>query len=290
MVLPASESIASDARAVADAACAQVGIRMVEAHDAADCRRISDVMGVIWGWEQPQFDTPLAVALAHSGSYVAMAETTEGEPVGAALGFCGPPGRAFHSHIVGLLPDSVGRGLGRAVKLVQRAWCLERGIDAMTWTFDPLVARNAFFNIRRLGAAAVEYLPDFYGEMTDAINAGQHTDRVLIRWDLAAPPPHATRPEPDIRSAQVAVADVDGEPSAYVRPSDPAAPAVVAVPADIESLRRTDPDLARRWRLQTRAALAELLASGWVVSDFARPAATGGMYVLTKSPLQKDLR
>ncbi|GAA3659061.1 hypothetical protein [Microbacterium marinilacus] len=280
---------ASAAWRLADAACEAAGIRIVAAHDADAARRVSDAMGEIWGWKQPQFDTPLAVALAHSGGYVATVEQPDGTVVGAAMGFCGPPGRAFHSHILGLLPSAVGRGIGRAVKLAQRAWCLERGIDTMTWTFDPLVARNAFFNLRRLGATAAEYLPDFYGSMTDRVNAGQHTDRVLMRWDLRTRPPAATRPEPRLDGAHPAVADLDGAPSTYARPGT-AATALVAVPGDIEGLRRTDPETARRWRQQTRTALTDLLGSGWRVVDFARPAAAGGMYVLTNTAPEKDPR
>ena len=74
-------------------------------------------------------------------------------------------------------------GVGFALKLHQRAWCLERGIATVTWTFDPLVSRNAYFNLRKLGALATAYGADFYGEMPDAINAGDRTDRLVVRWD-----------------------------------------------------------------------------------------------------------
>ncbi len=56
------------------------------------------------------------------------------------------------------------------MKLHQRAWAIARGIPVIEWTFDPLVARNAYFNIRKLGAMPVEYLPNFYGIMGDGIN------------------------------------------------------------------------------------------------------------------------
>lgn len=272
------------ARRLADDACARTGITVVEAHDVVAARRVSDLFGLIWGRDGTQMLEPsLLVAMAHAGNLVAVA-MVDGEPAGATAGFCGPPGTPFHSHIVGLLPHAVGRGRGRAVKLVQRAWCLEHGIDVMTWTFDPLVARNAYFNIRRLGAAAVEYLTDFYGEMTDAINAGQHSDRVLVRWDLAQEPPDADVAGPgDLDGAHAAVTDLGGPPSSYAPPHGRATCALVAVPTDIESLRRTDPDLARRWRVETRAALSHLLASGWAVTDFTRPTdRSGGQYVLRR--------
>jgi predicted GNAT superfamily acetyltransferase len=188
----------------------------------------------------------------------------------------------FHSHIVGLLPGRVGRGAGRAMKLVQRAWSLERGIRTMTWTYDPLIARNAYFNLRRLGAAVVEYLPDFYGTMTDAINAGQHSDRILMSWDLTVTPPTPGAPGPDVANALPVVADLDGAPTAYRPPTDADRLVTVALPVDVEALRRTDRELAGRWRLETRRALGELLAADWAVTGFVRPDAGGPAYVLER--------
>ncbi|MFD5226066.1 hypothetical protein ACFWHT_10655 [Microbacterium sp. NPDC058342] len=275
-------SAASAARRLADEACRTAGIRLTAADDAPACERVMDVMGRIWGWARPQFETPIAVALAHGGNFIATVETPDGRPIGAAMGMCGPPGRAFHSHIVGLLPTMTGRGMGRAVKLAQRAWCLERGIDTMTWTFDPLVARNAFFNIRRLDASAVEYLPDFYGPMTDAINAGQGSDRLLMQWRLDAEPPRATRPEPVLHDAVHAVADVAGEASDFLPPPAGASLALVDVPGDIETIRRDDGARARRWREQTGLALRELTSRGWVIDDLARRGDAGVQYVLRR--------
>ena len=227
-------------------------------------------------------DTGLLVALAHSGNYVAIAEDPHGAPIGAAVGFCGPAGQPFHSHIVGLLPQHLGRGAGRAIKLDQRAWCVERGIGVMTWTYDPLMARNAYFNLRRLGAAAVEHLPDFYGTMTDAINTGQHSDRVLIAWDMSTVPPAAGLPEPATGDARPVVADAAGRPTPYTPPPIAATRVTVAVPADIGSLRRSDPAIAAAWRAETRAALVDLLDSGWGITGFARPTAAGGAYVIER--------
>ncbi|WP_127794321.1 GNAT family N-acetyltransferase [Agromyces sp. LHK192] len=273
-------SLAGPARRMADEALAAAGIRMLDAHDRTAAEQVESVLSDIWGRDDGMIDPALLVAMAHAGNLVALVSAGDA-PIGAAVGFCGPPGAPFHSHIVGLLPEAVGAGRGRAVKLAQRAWCLERGIDEMTWTFDPLVARNAYFNLRRLGATALEYLPDFYGVMTDAINAGQHSDRVLIRWDLAQEPPsaEATRVELPLDAVTAAVADLDGEPTPYVAPAVTAVVTTVAVPEDIERLRRADPDAARRWRTETRAAFLDLLGSGWAITGFTR----SSRYVLRRA-------
>lgn len=256
---------------LADQACAAAGLVMDDAHEPAAARRAAEVLSTIWGRHGTEMiDPAMLVAIAHAGNLVTVA-TADGEPVGAAAGFCGPPGTPFHSHIVGLLPSATGRGLGRAVKLYQRAWCLEHGIDAMTWTYDPLVSRNAYFNIRRLGARAVHYYAGFYGEMVDAVNAGQGSDRMLIRWDLTAPPAEPGSPATDAYPrAHVAIENIADAPSGYAPPPDDVDTVLVAIPREIEDMRRTDPDLARRWRRSTRGALGTLLDEGWTITDFTR--------------------
>src|SRR6185312_17408828 len=89
-------------------------------------------------------------------------------------------------HIAGVTRAGAGRHIGYALKLHQRAWALDRGLDTVTWTFDPLVRRNAYFNTVKLAARPVEYLVNFYGEMTDEINVGQGSDRLLVEWPLLA--------------------------------------------------------------------------------------------------------
>ena len=272
------QSVVEAAWVLAHEACGEAGLIVEDAHDSSSCQRVADVLNSIW--ERPgteMIDASILVAFAHAGNLVTAA-VKDGKLIGAAAGFCGPLGMPFHSHVVGFLPEAVGNGAGRAMKLYQRAWCLERGIDTMTWTYDPLVSRNGYFNIRRLGATVVRYYPDFYGVMTDLINAGQHSDRMLVRWDLARIPPSRESPGAalPLGHAQQAIADRDGSPTVYVPPADMSAPVLVAVPLDIESMRRIHPPLAGEWRLQTRAALTDLLSSGWAVTDFTR----SGQYVL----------
>ena len=110
-------------------------------------------------------------ALAHSGNYVV--GLYEGDRmVGASVAFFGPPaGAPMHSHITGVLPDLQGHGLGRVLKQHQREWALARDVGHITWTFDPLVARNAHFNLRVLGARVTEYLSTTTGRWMTASTA-----------------------------------------------------------------------------------------------------------------------
>ncbi len=216
-----------------------------------------------------------------------------GAMVGASFGFHGSDGH-LHSHVTGIHPDWQGRGLGRILKLHQRAWCLERGVETITWTFDPLVRRNAWFNLRSLGAEVTEYLPSFYGPMTDGINAGDDTDRAFVVWRL---PSHRVRRAISRRAgeaevggddavgdgapavagddAPAVVAKVDGVPVA--RDTGPDVPAVrVALPPDIEAIRTSDHELALSWRRVVRDAIVPRLAAGWRIATIT----TDGSYLL----------
>jgi predicted GNAT superfamily acetyltransferase len=160
-----------------------------------------------------------------------------------------------------------GRGVGLALKLRQRAWGLDHGVRSIGWTFDPLVRRNAHFNLAKLGARPVEYLTDFYGPMTDGINGEDASDRLLVSWRLDRPlPAPGSTPAYDGRQVLVHVPD-DGVP--LVTESD--APLVaVPTPADVEALRRTSPVAASAWRLAVRSTLAAELAAGSTVAGLDR--------------------
>jgi predicted GNAT superfamily acetyltransferase len=260
----APDAVVADAARAADAAARAAGVEIREVDDMAGHAAIERLWTEIWGG--PAMPAELLRALAKVHGYVAAAY--EGDRmVGACAGFFHAPAeRALHSHVAGVSTEAAGRGIGFALKVHQRAWVLERGLDAITWTYDPLVARNAYFNLVKLAAQAAEYLPNFYGAMPDAINRGDESDRVLVRWDLHDPRVAAAcwgRPavepaESGTRSQQA------GQPGAGGRL------VTVPVPADIETLRTTDPAAARRWRTTVREGLLPPLSDGGAVVGFGR--------------------
>lgn len=228
----------------------------------------------IWrtGPESPLVTTELLRALTKAGNYLSGAFDGD-RLVGACVGFFGAPAdNAMHSHIAGVAATAAGRSVGYALKLHQRAWALDRGVDVIAWTFDPLVARNAWFNLGKLGATATEYLPDFYGGMHDVVNGGDDTDRLLVRWNLD----HRTEFGGVPGHAVVALGrTADGAPEPGVTAGETL---LVAVPADIAAVRAEDPGLARAWRLAVRDVLGGLLADGARVAGFDR----AGWYVVTR--------
>ncbi|MDA0634959.1 GNAT family N-acetyltransferase [Nonomuraea sp. MCN248] len=207
----------------------------------------------------------LMIAFAHAGGYVAGAY--EGERlVGASVGFLAAD-RTLHSHVTGAV---AGHGAGHALKLHQREWCLRRGLERITWTFDPLVRRNARFNLVKLGARPEEYLERFYGVMADAINGNDESDRLLAVWRLDRPAGTAA----EVAYPSV-LADSGGRP--VIKPVEEPA-VLVATPPDIEAMRRHDPQTAREWRLATRETLGGLMAAGARVTGFT----ADGEYVVER--------
>ena len=257
--------------AVAAAAAADVVVRelyQMERLKAAQ-RLFEEVWRPAEGGPSPMTGELLR-ALAHARCYVVGAFAGP-RMVGASAGFfTAPPELALHSHITGVAPGREHQGVGFALKVHQRAWALARGLDAVVWTFDPLVARNAWFNLAKLGATPTGYLEDFYGPMTDAINAGTASDRLLLTWRLRDPPVAAacagTPHQPAVPDGAEPALEIGPDLEPVARTT--AAPAVtVAVPPDVE---RLDPDRRRAWRAAVRQALGGRLAGGAAVTGFLR--------------------
>jgi len=253
---------------------------ITELTDVDDLHELAELFAAVWGrpGEAP-ISSDVLKALAHSGNYVSGA-FVEGRLAGGLVGWFGgvPHELHLHSHILGVVPGSEAHGLGFELKQHQRRWCLERGVRVIEWTTDPLVRRNAYFNLTKLGARASRYLVNVYGEMTDGINAGEESDRLLITWQLESSPGHEPEVDELRRGGAVAVVSVGdaGEPvesSAYARVL------LCQVPEDIVALRRSDPPLAREWRMALRRALGDAIAAGYEVTGATR----SGWYVLQTS-------
>ncbi|MEU1971471.1 GNAT family N-acetyltransferase [Microbacterium sp. NPDC019599] len=217
-----------------------IEIRTIETVDGAF--EAAAVLRDVWGGDRGGMPANLMAALAYSGNYVV--GLYDGDRIiGASVAFFAPPAtRSMHSHITGVLAEYQSQGLGRLLKQHQREWAFSQGVGHITWTYDPLVARNAHFNLRVLGARFTDYFVNRYGAMDDGINRGDQTDRILVTWSLASPPV----PTPD---------DADVVAS-------------VAVPHDIEALRHDSPDEAAAWRLRVRDAVLGHLDAGLTVGGF----------------------
>lgn len=262
----------------------RISVRL--AHSLDDMNRVLAVADEVWGPPAGAMVSPdFLMALAHTGGYVALAElsaddsTTAGTSlahstigpsfgIGASFGFLARHNGdlGLHSHITGVIARYQHLGIGYLIKQHQRSWAIDHDLGVITWTFDPLVRRNGWFNLHRLGATAEEYHVNFYGPLGDAINGTDETDRLMARWDL--------------RSPQTLAAQVETLPPVQPGPSDH----LVATPSDIVAIRQSNPAGARQWRVQLRQALSETMATHRVVGMTA-----DGSYVLSPRPPHESM-
>jgi predicted GNAT superfamily acetyltransferase len=166
-----------------------------------------------------------------------------------------------YSHMMAVSARYQNRGLGAQLKWAQRERALAEGRSFIRWTFEPMQARNAHFNLNRLGVVIRTYGVNFYGwdAGTEAFADGQQfnldSDRLIAGWELATPRVEAcARGE---RGAPTASAPV----------------ATVEIPPDWNSLRREDGRAAERELLRVRSEFQTHFAAGLVCAGFERDAA-----------------
>lgn len=268
-----TEPLAS-ARDVAAKTAARAGLTLRPLSSKHEFAAASELLAGIWGTspDASPLSSDLLRSLSHADACVTGAIAGE-EVVGVAVAISGPPvSESMYSLIAGVKPGFAGRGVGIALKYAQRVWSLERGAQRMQWTYDPLIRRNAHFNLVRLGAQVKDYIPEFYPPMHDALNRTDRTDRLCVSWDLASA---AAQSSPAKDDGPVALcAGKDGSPQRTG--IAPQAHMRVWIPRDIESMRRQDNALAMRWRV----SMAEVLQEAEAHSLVPVSVSASGYYVL----------
>ena len=201
-----------------------------------------------WAMDAGTEITPnLLQAMIHSGAYLSGA-FVDGECVGAAFAFPATTGGLhLHSHMTAVLDSFRDKGIGYALKVDQYKWAKQNNYKEITWTFDPLVARNAKLNVLKLGVDISAYYPNFYGDMPDELNAGDESDRVMASLKVLGdvPTPRAAISTPD-KSA-----------------------VLIAIPDDIVAIRGKDLAENLRWRRSVRDEFVSALARGGKVIGFS---------------------
>ena len=143
--------------------------------------------GRIWGGDDDRVSVNMLVACLEEGG-VAIGAFHGDRIVGSVFGFRTFDPRVLHSHYMAVDPDYRRGGLGEQLKRRQAEWCVDNGVTAMRWTFDPLQLANAHLNLNKLGAFGVSYHVNHYGAL-GGINGSLPSDRLTVQWELERPRP-----------------------------------------------------------------------------------------------------
>ena len=233
------------------------------ADEQADFEACVDLQIAVWGFE-PRDAVPFnQLHPAHLWGGLVLLAVDRDRPIGFSYSF---PAKQFgklalYSHMLAVLPEYRGQGVGVALKLAQARWAIDNGYDLITWTYDPLEAVNAHLNVTRLGGIAQSYRVNHHGDMGGQLTGGLPTDRLLLEWHLGDP---------------IVSNIVEGQRISPTLSHE----RVVEVPRNFQGIKSEDPNEALRWRLQTREQFQEAFAQGYVVVGF-RLAGNVGQYLLT---------
>jgi predicted GNAT superfamily acetyltransferase len=233
-------------------------VELRRARSIDEYKAVESIQRVIWGMvDEPPVPLPILVAMNSNGGLVEIAKDNE-KVVGFSLAFPGNHGgeRYLYSHMAGVLEEYRNKNIGYEIKMHQFAEARKMGYTEVRWTFDPMKARNAFFNVHKLGAYAYDYKINYYGIMGSLENEGVESDRIEAhkfldrekftsdRYEIGAQILNYPKPWDSI--------EINGESIA------------VEVPTD---LGRNDLDLAKEWRLSLRKAITTLEAKNYVMND-----------------------
>jgi predicted GNAT superfamily acetyltransferase len=224
--------------------------------------------------------------------------------VGTSVAFLARHDRKLilYSHITGVVPEFQSKGVGAALKLSQRKYAIQHGLDLVCWTYDPMQSLNNWFNLNKLGAIARRYFVNYYGDMPDDLNRGIETDRFLAEWWVRSPRVRRTinarktvSPE-DLENCMIINPSALREGSRHptgklnLRASEKAI--LVEIPYDYEEVRRRDLSILQQWRAETRRLYMHYFRRGYVATGTLVDDSEGksGFVKLERGSLERILR
>lgn len=244
-------------------------------------------------WKVPDLEVIPAtqmIAISSAGGITLGAYVDE-TMVGFAYGFPGMDAAALYldSHLVGVLPAFQNRRIGYALKQEQFRCGREAGYSAIRWTFDPLQARNAFFNFHKLGVTARQYRENYYGVEASSFLRGLPSDRLLVEWDLSSDPRERTSYASSEIQPLVAMDRESQEPvlaTSRLKRMDAAAVVSIEVPGRADFWSRCGGERVMEWRLGLRHAFGAAFAAGYTAVDFIAADGPGSCYYVLEKGKQ----
>jgi len=261
-------------------------IRLLETPE--DMTLVEELQRAVWpGSETDVVPAHLLITSVHNGGLV-FGAFLEDQLIGFVFGFPGlettPDGpRPKHcSHMMGIHPDRRDAGLGFALKRAQWQMVRHQELDHVTWTYDPLLSRNAHLNIARLGAVCNTYHRSEYGDMRDGLNVGLPSDRFQVDWWVNTPRVESRlskHPRGALKLDDFAQADLQPLYTSLFgglnlpRPPEHFSPisgriALAEIPSDFPALKDADFSLARDWRFFSREVFETAFHAGYIATDF----------------------
>ena len=273
----------------------EVDVHICRARGLEDYRACVELQREVWGFTDTEdiAAQPLLLIGNEYGGSVLVAEEPGSRVIGFAFAMLGRKpdgGLIWWSHMTGVTRDYQGRDIGFRLKLAQREDALENGISEIWWTFDPLQAMNAHFNLRKLGAIVCEYEENVYGVSSSPLHHGMPTDRLVAEWHLeservedrtSGEAPVILRDFDRLRRVIEAHGRQAGSPNLELDES----PLLLEVPSDFTSLQQADQQLARDWQQKVRTACHHYFERGYLMTDFMlvdTPSHRQALYLLEK--------
>ena len=274
---------------------AEVAIQISRARGLGDYQSCVELQKEVWGFTEIEDIAALPLLLIGDryGGSVLVAEEPGGRIVGFSFALLSRKANRtpfWWSHMTAVSNDLQGQDVGFQLKLAQRQDALDNGIGEIRWTFDPLQAMNAHFNIRKLGVVVSHFEENAYGYSSSPLHHDLPTDRLLAEWHLES----SLVTDRLSGNPPVILRDFDGLVRVFEtrsgRPAPPrlgldANPLLLEIPTDFANLKQTDRPLAVDWQKKTRVACQHYFERGYIITDFMvldkpRPQA---LYVLENS-------
>jgi len=230
----------------------------------------------VWAGDIP-VPTNMTITIQRHGGVTLGAFDEANRMIGFVLGILAPAhqrgalrGLSHHSHIAAVAPEHQGMGIGEALKRAQAEWCKAQGLNLMTWTVDPLEAKNARLNFGKLGCVCRTFIRNCYGDMQDNLNAGLPSDRFEVEWWL---------------DRKVEGGEWRGASDTLRIPiGNWQLAKQIEIPCNFQGLKKSDFEAARRWRFEAREQFESAFAQGYIVTSFTLDADKAFYTLLPSAP------
>jgi predicted GNAT superfamily acetyltransferase len=264
-----------------------------EIKELPELRVVEELQKQIWGCSEREILPSLALIPIIEVGGILLGAFDQNDLIGFVLGFPGiEDGRLIlHSDMLAVKPEYRSHGLGYRLKLAQRDKALEKGVETITWTFDPLQSLNAHLNFARLGVISNRYLVNYYGQTSSFLHS-TGTDRLWVTWLLNSDRVEkklegsaATDLSKDIEGAATVLA-VGNNCEPVLKNNTGEDSVAIEIPGNINELMIGQSGLAVQWREASRQAFTNVLDKGYTVTEFYRSERDGksvGSYLTQRS-------